>query len=93
MFGPSEKLDFELSGCNVRVGDLMGSGTLSGPTPDSLGCLLEITLNGQTSLTLPDGSVRRFLLDGDEVSIRGWCQGSGYRIGFGDLAGRVVMAG
>ncbi len=81
-----------VSGCNVRVGDLMGSGTLSGPTPDSLGCLLEITMNGKASLTLPDGSARHFLLDGDEVSIRGWCEGSGYRIGFGEVIGQVIAA-
>jgi len=78
-----------VSGCNVRVGDLMGSGTLSGATPDSLGCLLEITKNGKEALILPDGSTRHFLLDGDEVSIRGWCQGNGYRVGFGEVSGEV----
>ncbi|GJG98508.1 fumarylacetoacetase [Cupriavidus pauculus] len=78
-----------VSGCNVRVGDLMGSGTLSGATPDSLGCLLEITKNGKEALTLPDGSTRHFLLDGDEVSIRGWCQGNGYRVGFGEVSGEA----
>ncbi|WP_227461099.1 fumarylacetoacetase [Cupriavidus pauculus] len=78
-----------ISGCNVRVGDLMGSGTLSGATPDSLGCLLEITKNGKEALTLPDGTTRYFLLNGDEVSIRGWCQGNGYRVGFGEVSGEV----
>lgn len=81
-----------VSGCNLRVGDLMGSGTISGATPGSLGCLLEMTKNGNDREMLPDGSTRHFLLDGDEVVMRGWCQGNGYRVGFGEVRGRVVGA-
>lgn len=72
-----------LSGCNTRTGDLMGSGTISGPTPDSLGCLLELTQNGQTG---------HFLNDFDEISMTGWCQGAGYRIGFGEVTGKILPA-
>ncbi|WP_375508888.1 fumarylacetoacetase [uncultured Caballeronia sp.] len=80
------------SGCNVRVGDLMGSGTISGPTPDSYGSLLELTWNGQRPLTLVSGEQRTFLEDGDEVGLRGWCQGHGYRVGFGSCLGKIVPA-
>jgi fumarylacetoacetase len=82
-----------VSGCNTRVGDLMGSGTISGPTPDSFGSLLELAWNGQKPLALPGGASRAFLEDGDEVVITGSCQGDGFRIGFGDVRGRVVAAG
>jgi fumarylacetoacetase len=81
-----------VSGCNTRVGDLMGSGTISGPEPDSFGSLLELTWNGQRPITLEDGGERSFLLDGDEAVITGWCQGDGYRVGFGEVAGRIVPA-
>jgi fumarylacetoacetase len=81
------------SGCNTRVGDLMGSGTISGPTFDSFGSLLELTWNGHKPLALPGGATRSFLEDGDEVVITGWCQGDGFRIGFGDVRGSVVAAG
>jgi fumarylacetoacetase len=81
-----------VSGCNTRVGDLMGSGTISGPTADSCGSLLELAWNGQRPLALPGGGSRAFLEDGDEVIIAGWCQGSGYRVGFGELRGSVVPA-
>ncbi|HSQ80495.1 MAG TPA: fumarylacetoacetase [Casimicrobiaceae bacterium] len=81
-----------VSGCNVRVGDLMGSGTISGPTPDSLGSLLELTWNGTRPLQLQDGSERRFLEDDDEVVLTGYAQAKGYRVGFGEVRGRVVAA-
>ncbi|MDR5778609.1 fumarylacetoacetase [Caballeronia sp. LZ065] len=81
-----------VSGCNTRVGDLMGSGTISGPTPDSCGSLLESTWNGQRPLRLKGGGERAFLQDGDEVVITGWCQGEGYRVGFGECAGRILAA-
>lgn len=81
-----------VSGCNVRVGDLMGSGTISGPTPDSFGSLLEITWNGKHPLTLAGGAKRSFIEDGDTVTMAGWCQGDGYRVGFGDVAGRILPA-
>jgi len=81
-----------VSGCNLRVGDLMGSGTISGSTPDAYGSLLELSWNGQRPLTLADGSRRSFLEDGDMVTMRGWCQGQGYRIGFGAVSGAVLPA-
>ena len=80
------------SGCNTRVGDLMGSGTISGPEPDSFGSLLELTWNGQKPLALAGGGERSFLEDGDDVIITGWCQGNGYRVGFGEVTGRVTPA-
>jgi fumarylacetoacetase len=82
-----------VSGCNVCVGDLMASGTISGSTPDAYGSLLELSWNGQKPLTLSDGSTRRsFLEDGDRVTMRGWCQGAGYRVGFGEVSARVLPA-
>jgi fumarylacetoacetase len=81
-----------VAGCNTRVGDLMGSGTISGPTPDSCGSLLEMTWNGQRPITLGEGGERRFIEDDDELTLTGWCQGEGYRVGFGECRG-VVVAG
>jgi fumarylacetoacetase len=81
-----------VSGCNTRVGDLMGSGTISGSAPDSYGSLLELTRNGTRPLTLADGSVRRFLEDDDEVILTGYAQARDYRVGFGEVRGRVVAA-
>ncbi len=78
------------SGCNTRVGDLMGSGTISGPTPDSYGCLLELTWNGANPLALSDGSSRQFIQDGDEVTLRGWAQKDHYRVGFGLCRGKIL---
>jgi fumarylacetoacetase len=82
-----------VSGCNVRVGDLMGSGTISGAAADSWGSLLELAWNGQRPLALGGGVTRAFLEDGDEVIITGWCQGDGYRVGFGELRGTILPAG
>ncbi|HVK54229.1 MAG TPA: fumarylacetoacetase [Burkholderiales bacterium] len=81
-----------VSGCNTRVGDLMGSGTISGPTPDAYGSILELAWNGQKPLTLMDGATRIFLEDGDEVLMTGWSQGEGYRVGFGHVSGVVLPA-
>ncbi|MEO6566050.1 MAG: fumarylacetoacetase [Casimicrobiaceae bacterium] len=80
-----------VGGCNTRVGDLMGSGTISGATGDARGSLLEITWNGANPLAV-DGGTRTFLEDGDEVTMRGWCQGEGYRIGFGMVTGTIAPA-
>ncbi len=78
------------NGCNLEPGDLLASGTVSGETNDSRGCLLERTWRGTEPLTLPTGEVRRFLEDGDEVIMRGWCERDGFRrIGFGDCRGIV----
>ncbi|GAB3629789.1 fumarylacetoacetase [Pandoraea terrae] len=81
-----------VSGCNVRVGDLMGSGTISGPTPESFGSMLELTWNGKQPLTLAGGGTRGFIEDGDTVSMLGWCQGNGYRVGFGEVSGKILPA-
>ena len=80
-----------VSGCNTRVGDLMASGTISGATRDSCGSLLEITRNGANPLTL-DGAERRFLEDDDEVILTGFAQAKDYRVGFGEVRGRIVGA-
>jgi len=82
-----------ISGCNVRVGDLMASGTISGTQPDSFGSLLELSWNGQRPVTLSDGQTKRsFLEDGDVVTLRGACIGAHYRCGFGAVSGRVLPA-
>ena len=81
------------NGCNLQAGDLLASGTVSGSTPDSRGCLLERTWRGTEPLTLPTGETRRFLEDGDEVVLRGWCEREGARrIGFGECRGLVMPA-
>lgn len=81
-----------VSGCNTRVGDLMGSGTISGPTPDSCGSLLESTWNSARPVTLDGGETRTFIVDGDELTLAGWCQGEGYRVGFGTCVGKILPA-
>jgi fumarylacetoacetase len=81
------------NGCNMRPGDLLASGTVSGPTEDSRGCLLELTWRGAHPITLPTGELRRFLEDGDEVVMRGLCARDGYRrIGFGECRGIITPA-
>ena len=80
------------TGCDLNPGDLMASGTVSGPTEDSRGCLLEMTWRGENPISLPDGTERKFLQDGDEVVIRGWCRKGDLRIGFGECTGRVLPA-
>jgi len=80
------------NGCNLQVGDLYASGTISGPTPDSLGSMLELAWRGTRPLPLADGSERKFLLDGDTVTMRGYCEKDGLRIGFGHVSGKVLPA-
>ena len=81
------------NGCDLRPGDLLASGTVSGPTKESRGCLLERTWRGSEPLELPNGETRAFLQDGDEVTLRGYCEREGYRrIGFGTCVGRVLPA-
>jgi fumarylacetoacetase len=81
------------TGCNMRPGDLLASGTISGPAKDSRGCLLERTWRGTEPITLDDGTERKFLQDGDEVIIAGWCEKPGLpRVGFGECRGRVLPA-
>jgi fumarylacetoacetase len=81
-----------VNGCNLRPGDLLASGTISGPTPDSYGCLLELSWRGSKPLAFPDGEARTFLQDGDRVTMTGWCQGPGYRVGFGEVTGKILPA-
>jgi fumarylacetoacetase len=79
------------NGCNLRPGDLFASGTISGPAKDSRGCLLELTWRGSEPLALPAGETRKFLEDGDEVIMRGYCERAGAaRIGFGECRGMIV---
>jgi fumarylacetoacetase len=81
------------TGCNLRAGDLIASGTVSGPAEESRGCLLERTWRGTKPVTLPDGSTRSFLQDGDEVIMRSYCEREGSaRIGFGECRGLIVAA-
>jgi fumarylacetoacetase len=78
------------NGCNLRPGDLLGSGTLSGATPDSYGSMMELTQGGRNPLALPNGESRAFLEDGDEVVQKGFCQNhDAVRIGFGEAAGKI----
>ncbi len=81
-----------VNGCNVRTGDLMASGTISGPTPDSYGSLLELAWRGTKPLKISESEQRSFLQDGDTLSITGWCQGEGYRVGFGEVSGKILPA-
>ena len=81
-----------VNGCNVRSGDLMASGTISGPTPDGYGSMLEITWRGTKPVKMSDGSERKFIQDGDTVIMRGHCERDGVRIGFGEVSGTVLHA-
>jgi fumarylacetoacetase len=82
------------NGCNLQPGDLLGSGTISGTTADSLGSMMELTLAGKQPLELANGERRAFLDDGDEVIERGRCAREGYAtIGFGEASGRILPAG
>ena len=91
---PAQMLAHHASnGCNMQIGDLLASGTVSGPTKDSRGCLLERTWRGTEPIALADGTERKFLQDGDEVIMRGYCEKAGRpRIGFGECRGIVLPA-
>lgn len=79
-----------VNGCRVNSGDLMGSGTISGPTPDSFGSMLELTWGGKNPLKLNDGTERKFINDGDTVIMRGYCHNDGVRIGFGEVSSKLL---
>jgi fumarylacetoacetase len=81
-----------VNGCNLRTGDLLASGTISGSTPGSRGSMLELAWRGSEPLTLPSGETRAFLADGDRVTMTAWCEGDGYRVGFGEVTARVLPA-
>ena len=81
------------NGCNMKPGDMLGSGTISGATSDAHGCLLELSKGGREPAQLPGGETRTFLEDGDEVILRAHCAGGGHaRIGFGECRGVIAPA-
>jgi fumarylacetoacetase len=79
-----------VGGCNLQAGDLLASGTISGESEESRGCMLELTWRGANPLKLPNGETRKWLEDGDTLSMTGWCQGDGYRVGFGEVSGKIL---
>lgn len=81
-----------VNGCNMQVGDMCGSGTISGPTPDSYGSMLEISWRGTKPVDMPDGTQRKFINDGDTVKMYGYCEKDGVRIGFGEVSTEVLPA-
>lgn len=81
-----------INGCQVNAGDMMGSGTISGPTPDSYGSMLELTWGGKNPITLKDGTERKFIADNDTVIMRGFCQKDSLRIGFGEVSSKLLPA-
>ena len=89
----SQQLTHQTSnGCNVRSGDMYGSGTISGPTKDSYGSMLELTWRGENPIKMSDGTERKFINDGDTVILRGFCEKDKVRIGFGECKGRIRKA-
>lgn len=81
-----------VNGCNINSGDMCASGTISGPTPDSYGSMLELSWRGTKPLQMPDGSERKFIQDGDTVIMKGFCEKDGVRIGFGEVTGKLLPA-
>ena len=81
-----------VNGCNIQVGDMYASGTISGPSPGSYGSMLELSWNGQKPMTMPDGTERKFIEDGDTVIIKGLAEKDGVRIGFGECRGKILPA-
>lgn len=81
-----------ITGCKVEVGDMMGSGTISGPTPDAYGSMLEIAWNATKPVTLAGGETRSFIEDGDTVIMKGYSEKDGVRVGFGEVRGKVLPA-
>ena len=89
---PQQLAHHTITGCNLRPGDLLASGTISGPSPDAYGSMLELAWRGERPIPLPNGETRIFLQDGDTVTLPGWCQGEGYRVGFGECSGQLLPA-
>ncbi|WP_372973356.1 fumarylacetoacetase [Muriicola sp.] len=81
-----------INGCKVNSGDMMGSGTISGPTPDSFGSMLELSWQGSKEIPLSDGTTRKFLKDNDTVIMKGYCSKDGVRIGFGEVSTKILPA-
>ena len=81
-----------VTGCNMRPGDLLASGTISGPQPESFGSMLEISWRGSRPVSMVGGGEQKFLQDGDNVVMTGVCRGPGYNVGFGSVEGIVLPA-
>lgn len=81
-----------VNGCNIKAGDMMASGTISGPTPDSFGSMLELSWRGTKPIQMPDGSERKFIADNDTVIMTGWSEKEGVRIGFGEVRAKLLPA-
>ncbi|MEQ6166454.1 fumarylacetoacetase [Ekhidna sp. MALMAid0563] len=81
-----------VNGCNIKTGDMYGSGTISGPEPSQFGSMLEISWKGTKPVSMPDGSERKFIQDGDTVIMRGHAEKDGVRIGFGEVSTKVLPA-
>lgn len=89
---PQQLAHHAIGGCKMETGDLLGSGTISGPTKDSRGSLLELSWGGAEPLTLETGETRTFIEDGDTMTLTGWAQGQDYRVGFGECSGKILPA-
>jgi fumarylacetoacetase len=81
-----------VNGCNAQPGDLLGSGTISGPDKHERGSMLELSWRGTETVELSNGETRKFLADGDTVIMRGHCEANGVRIGFGEVSGKLLAA-
>jgi fumarylacetoacetase len=81
-----------VNGCNMRIGDICASGTISGKDETAFGSMLELTWRGSKPIKMPDGSERKFINDSDTVAMRGWCEKDGVRIGFGPCTGKILPA-
>ena len=81
-----------VNGCNIEVGDMYASGTISGPTPDSYGSMLELAWKGTKPISMPDGTSRSFINDGDTVIMKGYAENDGIRVGFGEVSAKVMPA-
>jgi len=81
-----------INGCNIRIGDMYASGTISGQTPDSYGSMLELAWKGTKPVLMNDGTTRTFLQDGDTVVMKGYCEKNGIRVGFGEVRGKILPA-
>ncbi|MBA3683604.1 MAG: fumarylacetoacetate hydrolase family protein, partial [Bacteroidetes bacterium] len=81
-----------INGCNINVGDMMASGTISGPEPSEFGSMMELTWRGTKPITLKDGTERKFVNDNDTIIIRGYCEKEGKRVGFGECVATLLPA-
>jgi len=81
-----------VNGCNLKIGDILASGTISGPLPNSNGCLLELTLGGKQPIRLDNDLQRAFLEDEDTLAITGYCENDGIRVGFGEVSGKIIAS-